>query len=270
MELSDFLRTRRTRLSPSDVGLATSGRRRTPGLRREEVAVIAGVGTSWYTWLEQGRDIKVSETVAHAVSKALRLNESERTYFYRLLEIGSVGDLSGSPGADANSDFDSVVNEWLPNPAFVLNEFWDLLACNDVAREVFGLTEADDNLLIAFFTSENCRSRYVESAMMAKLSVAQFRANMARHFDSPRFAELAAHLSERSPEFDLLWHSHEVLEMQSKLKKVRHPRAGLMTFQTHVWQLRGYESISLVLYLPAADVKGKLLDLLPMPEGPAA
>ena len=244
------------------MGLTVSGRRRTPGLRREEVTVIAGVGTSWYTWLEQGRNIKVSETVAHAVSKALRLNDSEKTYFYRLLEIGPSGEpkqvFHGSP----HSELNTIVDEWLPNPALVLNEFWDIVAGNQVAREVFGLAEDDDNLLIAFFTSERCRSSYVETDVMAKLSVAQFRANMAEHFDSPRFAELAEELSQRSPKFAALWNSHEVLEMQSKLKKIRHPRLGLMTFQTHVWQLRGQEGISLVLYLPVSDeVRTKLAEL---------
>jgi transcriptional regulator with XRE-family HTH domain len=243
-----------------------SGRRRTPGLRREEVAVIAGVGTSWYTWLEQGRNIKVSETVAHAVSKALRLNDSEKTYFYRLLEIGPTGESKRIPPGSPHSELSTIVDEWLPNPALVLNEFWDIVAGNRIAREIFGLTEDDDNLLIAFFTSQGCRSRYVDSEGMAKLSVAQFRANMAEHFDSPRFAELAEELSGRSAEFAALWHSHEVLEMQSKLKKVRHPRVGLMTFQTHVWQLRGQEGISLVLYLPVSDeVRAKLGELMTSP-----
>jgi transcriptional regulator with XRE-family HTH domain len=274
IELSDFLRTRRARLSPSDVGLTISGRRRTPGLRREEVAVLAGVGTSWYTWLEQGRNIKVSEAVARAIGRALRLNESELAYFYRLVEINPVSALSGPDKSERDSDFAQIVRAWLPNPALVLNECWDLLACNAVARDVFGLAESDTNLLVAFFTNEECRRRYVESELMAKLSVAQFRANMVRHFDNPRFTELADRLSGRSDEFRRLWHSHEVLEMSSKRKAVRHPTLGRLDFQTYVWQLRGAEGVSMVLYLPddttSSSIRNSLVGPAAVAHGPAA
>src|SRR3954471_15966448 len=123
--LSHFLRSRRARLSPQQVGLVVSaGKRRTPGLRREEVAVLAGIGTSWYTWLEQGRDIKVSEPIARAIGRALRLDQGELAYFYRLVGLGH-----SAPVADiADSVFEPVVNGWLPNPALVIDPLWNILA----------------------------------------------------------------------------------------------------------------------------------------------
>lgn len=233
--------------------------------------MLAGVGTSWYTWLEQGRDIKVSESVARAISRALRLSASEHVYFYRLLKIATISDPTQLGKLDTESDLRDLVDGWLPSPALVLNEFWDILSCNRVAREVFGLDVSDDNLLVAFFTNENCRSRYVQSEMIAKLMVAQSRATMVRNLDNPRFTELAAFLSGRSEEFSRLWNSHEVLEMRGRRKEVQHPCVGRMTFQTHVWQLSGREDISLLLYLPEATADiDKLRRLMQMPEGPAA
>lgn len=159
--LREFLRSRRARLSPVDVGLAPGGRRRTPGLRREEVATLAGVGVSWYTWLEQGRDISASASVLDAVSAALRLSESERAHLHLLAGASPPvgGDVDDSP---VPPELLQLVAAWAPRPAMLQDRYWNLLAINSGTREVFGYSSADHNCLISFFTNERYRGAYVE------------------------------------------------------------------------------------------------------------
>src|SRR3954470_20156988 len=129
-QLSDFLRTRRARLTPADVGMAAGGRRRTPGLRREEVAALAGVGVSWYTWLEQGRDITVSTAVLDAISTALRMSEPERIHLYMLSGLNPPPP-GGHRGASVTPELLNLIDAWLPRPAMLQDRHWNLLAIND-------------------------------------------------------------------------------------------------------------------------------------------
>ncbi|WP_297541548.1 helix-turn-helix transcriptional regulator [Amycolatopsis sp.] len=262
-ELSHFLRSRRARLSPEDLGLNTSRRRRTPGLRREEVAVLAGVGTSWYTWLEQGRDIKVSESVARAISGALRLEPAEQMYLFRLLDMNPTLVLSDDSPKFGDAACDSLVNEWLPNPAVIIDKFWNLRAINEAGEDVLGLGAEDSNLLTAFFTKQQYRNRYVDADQIAQMAVAQFRADLVNQFDDERFTQLIAFLCEQSSEFSQLWESHEVAELQSKTKELQHPQVGRLSFSVQMWQLADREDMRLILHLPEklTDTKAKLTTL---------
>ncbi|WP_255683513.1 helix-turn-helix transcriptional regulator [Actinokineospora sp. PR83] len=263
-ELGHFLKTRRSRLSPTDFGLSVSaGRRRTPGLRREEVAVLAGIGTSWYTWLEQGRDINVSESVARAIGRALCLDRSEVRYLYQLLGI-TPPQPTVAVGERTTVDLRHVVDECLPSPALVVDSLWNLLGFNASAALVFGFTPDDRNLLISFFTNPEIWSRYAEPELMARMAVAQFRISAAGHYDDPLFNNVVTTLCERSPQFAALWYSHEVLDSRMRHKEVNHPTVGRLVFDTHSWQLDGPEQIRMFLHIPHrhSDTRRKLECLL--------
>ncbi|MEV4891247.1 helix-turn-helix transcriptional regulator [Nonomuraea sp. NPDC055795] len=232
-QLRAFLRSRRARLTPGDVGMAGegAGRRRTPGLRREEVAVLAGVGVSWYTWLEQGRDINVSGEVLDAIGRALRLSEPERAHLYLLAGLnppraGAAGDTAVTP------ELRHLLDAWMPRPAMLRDRYWNLLLVNDAARELFGYTDADRNCLVTFFTSPRYRAMQVEWESAAPSVVAAYRACVAHDPGDPGFAEVVDELSVVSEEFAELWARHDVSGQAQTVKAVRHPEAGELFFDT--------------------------------------
>lgn len=248
-ELRDFLRSRRARLSPAEVGLPETARRRTPGLRREEVAVLAGVGVSWYTWLEQGRDIGVSGEILDAVAGALRLSEPERAHLYRLAGLNP----PEAPPAPIRVDpaHQRLLDGWLPNPAYLMDRHWNFLALNSAAERVFGYhPHRVHNCLITFFTSADCRLRWADWTPVAADMVANFRAQSARYPGDERFAELAADLSSVSPEFAELWARHEVRERSQGSKRLCHPEVGELSFDYTVLALPDAPGHRLLLHLP--------------------
>ncbi|WP_026422612.1 helix-turn-helix transcriptional regulator [Actinokineospora inagensis] len=269
--LRDFLRSRRARLSPEDVGLPGGGRRRTPGLRREEVAVLAGVGASWYMWLEQGRDIRVSESVMDAIAVALRMSELERVHFYRLAGMNPPQPVE-SAEAEVSAELRRVLDTWLPNPAYVLDRYWNVLAVNDSARVVLGLRDGDGtgadgepmNCLVAYFTEPSFRNRYRYWAEYAPHVVSEFRVTAAQYPDDPEFQALVADLSERSTDFAGLWAEQEVRLPGGGVKAIEHPRAGCLIFEHTTLRLAERTDLRLVLQTPLAhtDTMTKLTTLL--------
>ncbi|NYI06926.1 helix-turn-helix transcriptional regulator [Allostreptomyces psammosilenae] len=249
--LRDFLRTRRARLSPEDVGMPAAGRRRTPGLRREEVAVLAGVGVSWYTWLEQGRDINVSAEVLDAVARALRLSEPERQHLYRLAGLNPPQVRPAAPRLPVEPSLQRLLDGWSPKPAYVLDRHWYFIATNAAAREIFGLTSRDHNCLIAFFTNDRYRGAVRNWAEMAPQVVGQFRHDAGRHPDDPAFARLAERVSAVSPEFAELWARHDVSPVAQGIKALRHPEAGELTFEYTSLPLPHRPDDRLLLHNPA-------------------
>jgi hypothetical protein len=261
------------RLAPADVGLNTSGRRRTPGLRREEVAVLAGVGTSWYTWLEQGRDINVSDSVLGAISGALRLNPAEEIYLHRLAGLkapeGSAPRAAGGP--DDPQRLAEIVNHWFPNPALVRDRCWNILAANSAVPEFLGFPGPGGNILVEFFTDETCRDRYVHADALARSTVARFRADVADCFGRPEVERILEELNERSPEFAELWSSHEVLEpMKSRTKELVHTEVGGLSFDVHEWELAADHEVQLVLHMPTVQDTREKLDAFFAAAGPDA
>ncbi|MBB1256049.1 helix-turn-helix domain-containing protein [Streptomyces sp. OF3] len=249
-QLRDFLRGRRARLSPADVGFPAAGRRRTPGLRREEVAVLAGVGVSWYTWLEQGRDITVSAQVVDAIGRALLLNPDELAYLHRLAGLTPPPD-EPPPHVEIDPGLHRMLAAWLPRPAYVLDRHWGLAGVNSAAREVFGLTDRDHNCLVAFFTSGRYRAAYSSWEEAAPDVVARFRADSARHPADPEFGRLAADLATVSGEFAELWARHEVTEATHGRKVLTHPRCGELVFEYRRLPLPDHPGHHLVLHNPA-------------------
>ncbi|MEV4222625.1 helix-turn-helix transcriptional regulator [Nonomuraea sp. NPDC049725] len=250
-QLSDFLRARRARLTPGDVGMASAGRRRTPGLRREEVAVLAGVGVSWYTWLEQGRDINVSTEVLDAIARALRLSEPERVHLYLLAGLNPPRP-GGGRDTEVSPELRHLLDAWMPRPAILRDRYWNLLAINDATRTVFGYDDVDHNCLVSFFTNARYRGMHVQWESAAPAVVAAFRATTAHFTDDPEFDRVVGELSAASPEFAELWARHEVGSPPQTVKAVRHPEAGDLFFDTTTLAVTDRPHWYLELYNPRA------------------
>ncbi|MEV0387631.1 helix-turn-helix transcriptional regulator [Nonomuraea sp. NPDC050643] len=262
-QLKVFLRAKREALRPADVGMPAAGRRRTPGLRREEVAVIAGVGVSWYTWLEQGRDIKVSGAVLDAIARALKLDEAERTHLYVLAGLNPP-DPEGRPGAPVSEQLRAVLDAWMPNPAHVLDRHYNLVAMNDAARWVFGFDDDVSNCMVAFFTHPTYRGRFTEWDEFAQDMVADFRASSVRYHDDPLFGRIAEELCTASPRFAELWARPEVRSRSQGIKAITHPEAGDLTFEYSLLRLPDRADLNVVLHTPhpGTDTKEKVRSLV--------
>jgi transcriptional regulator with XRE-family HTH domain len=252
-DLGAFLRSRRARLTPADVGLPAGFRRRTPGLRREEVALLAGVGVTWYTWLEQGRDIRPSAEALSAIADALHLDRSERRHLYVL---------NDRPAPELRSNGTEHVEEPLlrllaslsGQPAYVLGRRWDILAWNSAAKAVFGdyaeLVGDERNIMHLVFADKAHQRLLLDWEKIAPISLAMFRADSARYLGDSDFERLISTLKRSSAEFRQWWSNQEVLLPFTGHKRIQHPRAGRMAFEYTTLQLAGQPDIKLVVYTP--------------------
>jgi transcriptional regulator with XRE-family HTH domain len=255
-ELADFLRARRNGLRPEDVGLPGGGRRRTPGLRREELAQLADVGTTWYTWLEQGRDVRASVTVLESLAKALRLSPAERAHLIRL------GRGEPAPPLPAQRETVSpalrrLIDSLDPNPAYLLGRRWDFLAYNRAAAALFpeldGIPPAERNQVWLVFMHPAWRALYPDWEIAARRLLARFRATQAEHVGDPAFESLVERLLQASPEFRRWWSEHEVLGSGEGRKEIDHPVAGRLEFEHAVFLHAEAIEQRLVLYSPRPD-----------------
>ena len=203
-ELSDFLRNRRGRIAPADVGLPATNRRRTPGLRREEVAQLAGVSATWYTWLEQKRPIGVSSGVLDSLARVLRLDPAERMQLFQLALRQPVLE-SLSKRETVSPLIRRLLDQTDPIPAFVLGRRWDVLAWNRAALAFFFDFEQvpanERNTLWLIFTNSTLRSLLVDWRSRAQDTLARFRADYGRHAGDAHFVQLVERLKSVSPEF---------------------------------------------------------------------
>src|SRR5580698_7294462 len=237
-ELAAFLRSRRERIAPELVGLPPAPRRRTPGLRREEVATLAGVGVTWYTWLEQGRDINASPQVLDAVSRTLLLDPHEREHMFRLADVPdgtALGDCGSLPPT-----CQLLLDQLEPFPASIRNARFDILAHNAAYERMMGRLHdrpfEERNSLWLLFTSEHCRSATLDWEEGTRRMVAELRAAMADHVAEPAWKCLVSRLSKASPEFAELWERHEVASPENLTKRFLHPAVGLLKLNyTHLW-----------------------------------
>jgi transcriptional regulator with XRE-family HTH domain len=255
-ELADFLRGRRAKLKPADVGLPSGGRRRTPGLRREEVAQLAGMGATWYTWLEQGRDVRASLDVLEALARALRLNPAERTHLI-LLGRGEDPPPCKSPAERVSPTLRRLIENLGPNPAFILGRRWDYLAWNDAATALLGdfaaIPRASRNHAWLTFTDPARREMFTDWERSSRVLVAKFRADSARHLGDPAFESLIAALQKSSPEFAKAWQRHEVSRSGEGRKDLRHPVGGMLSFSHAVFHPAEFSEQRLILYSPLPD-----------------
>ncbi|WP_238847121.1 helix-turn-helix transcriptional regulator [Nocardia arthritidis] len=259
-EIRQFLRSRRSRLTPADVGMAPGSGRRTAGLRREEVAVLAGVGASWYTWLEQGREINVSAEVLDAIARVLRLDAAEREHLYLLSGLNP----PQTPPAEREvpESLRRVIDGWLPGPAYIIDRHWNFAAVNRAARAVFGYTAGDHNCLVSFFTNARLASALRNREDAARAIVGQFRADAARYPDDSWFAELAADMCAASSEFARLWAEHRVGSAAQGIKALAHPETGELVFEYTTLPLPDLPGHRLLLYTPQPGTEAGLAALL--------
>jgi transcriptional regulator with XRE-family HTH domain len=226
-ELADFLKSRRAAIRPSDVGIDPGpGKRRTPGLRREEVAQRSGVGLSWYTWLEQGRDVTPSDQVLLALSRALELSGSEREHLFLL---AGVAPPAAGPSSDRlDEETEALVHGLLPHVAFVLGPRFDVLAHNAAAALILGdlvsAPPARRNLLWWLFGGAAWDGSAWERT--ARANLLDFRTEHARHPGDPAFVALVSSLASASPVFKSWWEQHDVQVMEPSLKRIVHRDLG--------------------------------------------
>ena len=249
-ELGHFVRSRRERLSPEALGLPNGFRRRTPGLRREEVAQLAGVGLTWYTWLEQGRDINVSAETLCSIARALHMDPAERAHLLRL--AGHSAPL-GFAEEGVRAEHRRVLERWDPHPAHIINRRWDVLAMNRASDVVFDGTEYPAglrNVLWGMFLIPSRRSLCPNWREAAARMVATFRSEAAEHLEDPEFRVLIAELVSESPDFAELWEQRNVLQRTHGIKRVRHPALGDLEFEHTDFDIADQPGCKLILYLP--------------------
>jgi transcriptional regulator with XRE-family HTH domain len=272
-ELAAFLRSRRERITPEEAGLPPGFRRRTAGLRREEVAQLSGVGVTWYTWLEQGRPINASGQVLDAVARTLRLDQAEREHLYRLANSSAAppapaGDGPGLP------DIQEILDGLTTLPATVLNERFDVLAWNAAFAALFptvvAAPPADRNTLWLNFIHPECCHPYLNRADQLGMMVAQLRGAYGRHLGEPAWTGFVRRLQAASPEFARMWDQHEVASPASYLKIFRHPAYERLTMTTNSLAVLAVPGTRMVVYTPADDATRSALACLIAGDGAAA
>ncbi|MEV6499200.1 helix-turn-helix transcriptional regulator [Streptomyces prunicolor] len=255
-ELAAFLRSRRARVTPHDVGMPPGFRRRTPGLRREEVAQLSGVGVTWYTWLEQGRPINASAQVLDAVARTLRLDAPEREHLYHLAEVP----YAHPPEVIARSvgpEIQGILDALEPRPAVVYNSRYDILATNSPYRTVFWPEPLPSgpmpNVLWKLFTvpEEECPLLYRETEL--PVMVATLRSAYGVHTGEPVWEEFIRGLSASSPLFARLWKSGDVAEPGRRVKTFRHEEVGEMRMTSVSLSVNGMPECRIVVYTPADE-----------------
>lgn len=231
--LGEFLRARRAAIAPGDVGLPAGTHRRTPGLRREEIAMLAGVSVTWYTWLEQGRRINASRDVLEALARTLRLDTAEREHLFALAAAPAT-----SPGDLPDHAPDALVRligSMEPAPAYVLGPRWEFLAWNRAQAQLYPLIDRLDdhrrNLLWVVFAEPHARALMADWPVQAPRIMAEFRAGTAALRDDERVALLVDELTAASVEFAEWWPQQDVAGFRTRVRRYRHPRAGDLVFE---------------------------------------
>jgi len=259
-ELRDFLMSRRAQISPQDAGMpAGGGRRRTPGLRREEVAVLAGVGVSWYQWLEQGRDITVSSQVLEAIGGVLKLTEPEQQHLYALAGL-TPPPLRATPARDRGHcciALKRMIDAWLPSPGHIVDKYWNITAMNTSAQLVFGFQDVGSNCLVDFFEKRLYERGYPDPEDITRRVAAQYRAEMTNHPGDRGFAEIVERLLATSERFAEVWNLHEVQAPGTSLKVYLHPQAGRLQFESTQLRVPEWPEVTVIMHTPMPDTGTK-------------
>lgn len=260
--LGEFLRARRQQLKPNTVGINSMGQRRVPGLRREEVAMLAGLSPDYVMRLEQGRDQQPSDRVLQALAKALQLDRDATVLLFELGRPESPFRTS-SPLAseDVSAELRELINGWLTIPAFVHGPRLDVLASNALARALTPLAEPGSNLLRSWFLDQENRSRYQDIHFVQTLAVAYFRSSVRSHLDDPEVVDLIEELSERSSEFREVWARHDVNSaLAGEGPLYHHPLIGSVRLRYQTFAVEGAGRHK--LYLVSAELGSKDADAL--------
>ncbi|MDA0567717.1 helix-turn-helix transcriptional regulator [Streptomonospora sp. S1-112] len=246
-ELGEYLRTRRGRVTPDQAGLVSTGRRRVSGLRREEVALLAGVSADYYTRLEQGRERTPSAQVLDALAAALRLDEDGRQHLFRLAGLAPREHPAGVSDRVEPSLL-RLMDAWPDNPAVVYNRAYDVLATNAIADALFGERARSGNLLRMVFTEPGARSFYRDWPSVARGAVAGFRLGHGRAPDDPRVRAVLAEMLAASPEFAALWADHDARGKTLEHKAFDHPEVGPLELTMQTFDVRSAPGQELMVY----------------------
>ena len=255
-ELAAFLQAIRSRSQPADFGFPSGNRRRTAGLRREEMAQLIGISTTWYTWIEQGRDVNISAEALDRLADSLRLTRSERAY---LFEIADRRDPQGSQSE--NDEIPPLLPELLSDiaiPAYLMGRYWDILGWNDAAAELFagwldtkrGEDSPPPNMLRFVFLEPQTRVFLVDWEARARRITAEFRADCRNSLEEPALMRLIEELSAASADFVRFWKQHDVLERQGGERRFRHPTRGDICYQQVTLRPDEHEHLKFVMLKP--------------------
>ncbi len=247
-ELGDFVRSLRERLTPQDAGLPPGQRRRTPGLRREEAALLAGLSVTWYTWLEQGREISLSAQALARLAVALRLGRAERAY---LFELAAKRDPEQPPHESDEAPAAVLASvDLIEAPAYILDRAWTALRWNAAAGSLFaGWLDgtADRNLLRFIFLEPGARSFIHDYETRARRVVAEFRADVSSHLGDPDVHDLVEGLERQSALFRQYWREHAVLGREGGERTFNHPVEGFLRYEQVTFALVGHSHLKLTM-----------------------
>jgi len=265
-QLGTYLRDRRTRLDPAAFGFG-GGRRRTPGLRREEVASRANISSTWYTWLEQGRGGAPSSDVLDRIAKGLMLTEPEREHLY-MLGLGRLPEARYQPVDGITPRLQRVLDGMVLSPAIIKTAMWDVVGWNRAAAVLLTdyskLPREGRNILRLMFGSDHVRSRNEDWESIARFVVGAFRADVARAgaSTSAEVTKLVAELCSISPEFDALWKDNDVVAHGEGVKRIHHPDAGLLAMEFSSFAVEGRPELGMIIYNPASSGDAERLRVL--------
>ncbi len=262
--LGEFIRSRRERTTPDMVGMPPGLRRRTPGLRREEVALLSGIGITWYTWLEQGRPINVSGQVLQSVARVLHLDASERAHIFALAELTDPD--QSTEVAQVGAGVQLLLDQLNPLPAVVLGPRLEILAGNRAHLGLLGdyheLPPGYRNIMWLCFTDPHWRTLVVNWEENARRMAAKLRTAMAEHVGDPGWATLLERLERNSPEFRQMWERQEVAPIENCIKQYQHAQAGTLDVEvSHFW-LSDQRAVRMTVYTPLNDATRERLEVL--------
>jgi len=257
--LSEFLTAQRAKIMPQSLGLPVGGRRRTPGLRREEVAQLAGVSTTWYTWLEQGRDIKVSSSVLECIANALQLTVDERKYLYALaLDTGSgTSFVKEEEQIQISPSLKRIMQELRYCPTIISDRKCQIVGWNQAASHVFIdfqlLPYEERNLIKLLFTRKEFRSLAVNWEHFVKGYLSIFRTYYGQYVDDPWYDQFIEEMKSAHPDFNSLWNNSQVSSAPEVEIEFRHSKAGKMLFHLTSLQVQGNADLRCSIYTPAPE-----------------
>ncbi|MCT8267635.1 helix-turn-helix transcriptional regulator [Afifella sp. JA880] len=261
-----YLRDRRTRLDPASFGFV-GGRRRTPGLRREEVAARANISPTWYTWLEQGRGGAPSADVLDRIAKGLMLTEPEREHLY-MLALGHPPEVRYQPVEGVTPRLQRVLDAMPLSPAIIKTALWDVVGWNRAAAALLTdyskLPRERRNILRLMFSSSRVRAKQEGWESVARFVVGSFRADVARAgaSGSAEVMRLVAELCEMSPEFEALWQDNDVVAHGEGVKCIHHPEAGMLDLEFSSFAVEGRPELGMIVYNPASPEDAERLRAL--------
>ncbi|NUS73276.1 MAG: helix-turn-helix domain-containing protein [Corynebacteriales bacterium] len=253
--LGEFIRSRRERITPEMVGMPPGPRRRTPGLRREEMALLSGIGITWYTWLEQGRSINVSAQVLGSIARVLQLSSSERSHIFSLAELPDPE--QSKPAPEVSAALQATLDQLSPFPAYIVGKHWNVLASNKAHVGLVGnywaLPHEFRNTLWLFFIDPQWRTLVENWDEHAGPLVSKFRAAMANNIGEPQWNQLLTMLQHHSPEFREHWNRQEVSAFDSVMKNFNHPQLGKLRFEAQNLWLGDRHDMRMAVHVPRDD-----------------